>query len=339
MNSKTVSTLLELPPEAEGLTSEEISEAEGIYQNMLLKHHNEISQDKTGMLARVYRVSSFRQVKSEKTLRLEVKEKHGQLTKLPLFPYPEVTRIVSNDMARSALFSAVQGADRKMLKDQILATIDGLQIIFTGEELNQDDHDLLMQLVHIARDQPFGENVTVSANAILSGLGLDKGKSQHDQVRARIKRLVSAVVEIRNTRTRVTYYGHIIESAIQDEENRFWIYRLNPELRPLYDTASFSLIEWEQRRALKRKDLARWLQAFYATHADPFPLSVEYLHRMSGSKATLKEFRRGLRTALEALSSIGFLLAWELDPTRDIVAVHRASTRKAAVPIKQLSTR
>lgn len=329
MNEQPLFPYLEIPPDAKDFTPEEITEAKKIYQASMAKHFKEVSEDTTGMLTRVFWSGAFNQVKKEKNEERLAKEKHALLAKLPLFPYPEVTRIVSNDMARSALFSAVQGADRKMLKDKLLATIEGVQIIFTGEELNQDDHDLLMQLVHIARAKPFGEQMIVPANAILSGLGLDKGKSQHDQLKARMKRLVAALVEIKNTKTRVIYYGHIIEAAAQDETNRYWVYRLNPDLRPLYDTTSFSLIEWEQRRALKRKDLARWLQAFYATHAEPFPLSVEYLHRMSGSQATLKEFRRALRNALEVLKTIGFLLAWEHDPERDIVAVHRAPTPKA----------
>lgn len=329
MISSQQSCIEDLPPEAEGLSPSEIAEAERIYQNNLLQHHATVAQDKTGILNRVFRAGAFRQVKEAKESKDKLDAKFAKLIQLPLFPYPEATRVVSNDMARSALFSAVQGADRKMLKDELLATVDGIKIIFTGEQLNQDDHDLLMQLVHIARNKPFGEYITVPANAILVGLGLDKGKSQHEQLKARIKRLVAASVEVNNTKTKTVYYGHIIEEAIQDETSKYWVYRLNPKMRPLYDYNTYSLVEWEQRRELKRKDLARWLQNFYSTHSDPFPLSVEYLHNMSGSMASLKEFRRALKNALDALVSIGFLLAWEIEAKRDIVAVCRAPIQKA----------
>lgn len=329
MNEQPLFPFPEIPPEAKDLTPEEINEAKKIYQASMGKHCKDISQDQTGMLKRVFWTSAFNQIIKEKNEQKLASERQAQLVTLPLFPYPEVTRIVSNDMARSALFSAVQGGKRRILKKEVLATIEGVEIIFTGEELNQDDHDLLMQLVHFARHKPFGEPVTVPANAILAGLGCDKGGKDHKELKAKIERLLLPLIALKNIKTRITYYGHIIESAIQDETNKYWVYKLNPDLRPLYDTASFSLIEWEQRRALKRKDLARWLQAFYATHAKPFPLSVEYLHRMSGSKATLKEFRRALRIALEALVSIGFLLAWELDSERDIVAVHKTPQQKA----------
>jgi len=64
--------------------------------------------------------------------------------------FPESTRPVANDMARSALFSCIQGKDRRFIKDALMATVNGVEIRFTGEQLNQDDHDLLMQLIFMA---------------------------------------------------------------------------------------------------------------------------------------------------------------------------------------------
>ncbi len=45
----------------------------------------------------------------------------AKIIQFPLFP--EATRPVSNDMARSALFSCVQGKDRRFIKDALLATV------------------------------------------------------------------------------------------------------------------------------------------------------------------------------------------------------------------------
>ena len=70
-------------------------------------------------------------------------------------------------MARSALFSCIQGKDRRFIKDALLATVNGVEIRFTSEQLNQDDHDLLMQLVFMAHKRPIGAWITVPAYAIL----------------------------------------------------------------------------------------------------------------------------------------------------------------------------
>src|SRR5262249_49353599 len=93
----------------------------------------------------------------------------AKIIQFPLFP--EATRPVSNDMARSALFSCIQGKDRRFIKDALLATVNGVEIRFTGEQLNQDDHDLLMQLVFMAHKRPIGAWITVPAYSILKALG------------------------------------------------------------------------------------------------------------------------------------------------------------------------
>ena len=52
----------------------------------------------------------------------------AKIIQFPLFP--EATRPVSNDMARSALFSCIQGKDRRFIKDALMATVDGVEIRF-----------------------------------------------------------------------------------------------------------------------------------------------------------------------------------------------------------------
>jgi hypothetical protein len=248
--------------------------------------------------------------------------KSGEVIQFPLFP--EDTRPVSNDVARSALFSCVQGKDRQTVKDALIATVEGVQIRFTGERFNQDDHDVLMQLVHIASHKPLGEFVTVPAHALLKLLGRKTGGKDHQQLRADITRLIAATVSLRNTRTRVEYIGHLVEKAVQDEESRYWIFKLNPDVRALYGNANHTLIDWEQRKNLKGKDLARWLQLYIASHAAPFPVKVATLRDLSGSKAAeLKHFREALRRAFADLTTNGDIAGWEIDPATDLVSITR----------------
>src|SRR5262245_63662369 len=111
----------------------------------------------------------------------------AKIIQFPLFP--ETSRPVSNDMSRSALFSCIQGKDRRFIKDALLATVNGVEIRFTGEQLNQDDHDLLMQLVFMAHKRPIGAWITVPAYAILKALGRKVSGKQYRELRADISRL------------------------------------------------------------------------------------------------------------------------------------------------------
>src|SRR5438067_10047154 len=145
----------------------------------------------------------------------------GNIIQFPLFP--QETRPVSNDMARSALFSCIQGKDRRFIKDALLATVEGMEIRFTGEQLNQDDHDLLMQLVFMAQCKPLGSWVIAPAYGILTALGRQIGGKQYRELRTDIARLTAGMVIIRNTKTMREVFGHhLIAKAEQNEKSRHW---------------------------------------------------------------------------------------------------------------------
>ena len=63
------------------------------------------------------------------------------------------------------------------------------------------------------------------------------------------------------------------------------MYRLDPELKPLYGDMAHTLIDWDQRLALKGKILARWVQLYMATHAKPYPVKIDTLRQLGGSRA------------------------------------------------------
>ncbi len=251
-----------------------------------------------------------------------VEKPTAQIIQFPLFP--EEKRPVSNDVARSALFSCVQGKDRQIFENALLATLEGIEIRFTGRQFNQDDHDVLMQLVYMAARKPLGEYVTVPANAILKALGRKIGKSQHKQLEGEITRLVSGTVIVRQ-KSVGKYIGHLVDNAFKDDVTRRWRYRFNPDLRALYGPHAYTLIDWEQRITLRGKDLARWLHLYLVGHAAPFPVKVAKLRQLSGSRTKeLKNFRGKLRLALKDLKDASIIDDWMIDKN-DLVHVARGN--------------
>jgi hypothetical protein len=249
----------------------------------------------------------------------ETKPPSAKPVRLPTFP--EVTRPAANPLSRSALFAAIQGKDREMLKDCLIASADGWRILFSGEQLNQDDYDTLMQLIFMAKDTPVGEYVTASSHAMLKAMGRDTGGKAHQTLKEEIKRLVSGTLEIENKK--YGYMGHLVDDAVQDDVSKNWSYRINPRFSELFNFTHYTLVDLEQRKKLKRKDLARWLQLELASHAAPFARSVEYYREKSGSRASdLFGFRRALRRALDDLKENGDITSWTIDD-HDLVHIER----------------
>jgi TrfA protein len=240
-------------------------------------------------------------------------------------PFPDDKPPVCNVIARSSLFAAIKSKDRRLMDKEIVASQDGVEIRFSGWQLNQDDHDNFMQLVKLASSRPLGQAVIVPANAILRALGRSTGKSQHDQLRADLDRLVSGTVTIRTNG--IDYIGHLIDDAIQDTREpvhkRHWVYRLNPRLVSLFAPTRYTLNNWATRQQLGQKDLARWLQLWIESNAENFATGVVTIRERCGSRtASLPRFRAALREALDGLKEARVIHDWAIDGG-DLVHIDR----------------
>lgn len=232
-------------------------------------------------------------------------QKGGEIIQLPLFPVD--TKGVPNSILRSALFAAVQ--DRRALERELLAVQDGIEIRFTGWQLNQSDLDVWEQALQLANEHPLGTRCDFTARGFLKALKKGTGKSQHEWLKGAFARLAGAVVEIKHNGK--AYFGTLLE-GYRDDKNEIYRIEINPKLKALYD-AGFTLTDWEQRKKLGRKPLAKWLHGFLASHAKPRPLKVETYMRLSGSSTNkVKHFRENLIVALDELLKVNAIKSYEI---------------------------
>ena len=221
------------------------------------------------------------------------------VVQLPLWPEP--VRAVPNGFLRSALFGAIAKGRRRYINGEDLAAVDGVTIRYKGERLDQGDLDVWESVLHAVRLQEMGSQCRVTSYALLKLMGLtDTGKNRAT-LHTRIERLVANAVTVKQGR--YSYMGGLIRFAAKDEETQEWVIELDEKLRPLFAADQFTQIEWGVRHALGGHQLAQWLHGFYASHAKPFPIKIETLHRLCGSEAgLLSDFAKKLRKALDAVA-------------------------------------
>jgi hypothetical protein len=223
----------------------------------------------------------------------------AKVVQLPLWPEP--VRAVPNGFLRSALFGAIAKGKRRYIDGEQLAALDGIEIRYTGQRLDQGDLDVWESVLHAVRLQELGSQCRLTSYALLKLMGkTDTGKNRAT-LHERITRLRANAVEVRQGR--YTYIGGLIAGAAKDEETQEWVIELDAKLRPLFAADQFTQVEWAVRHALDGHQLAQWLHGFYASHAKPFPLKVDTLHRLCGSEASLmSDFAKKLRKALDAVA-------------------------------------
>ena len=244
-----------------------------------------------------------------------------------LAAWPDQASAVPNIMARSALFGAIRKGRRRYLKREKIAALDGIDIFFTGERLDQADLDVHLAVLQIMRSRPLGKKIRIPAYQILKVLGkTDTGKNR-TILHSRITRMVATAVEVKQGR--FSYIGSLIVEAFKDEHTHEWVIELNPQLAPLFEADRFTLVEWDARRALDGKPLAQWLHSFFASHAKPYPITVATLHGLCGSEnGALAGFRQELRSALAAVAAITSW-TWEIDDG-DLVHLEKTPSRSQA---------
>ena len=225
----------------------------------------------------------------------------AKVIQLPLWPEPK--RGAPNAVLRGALFAAVQGKGRIALDRELLAAQDGITIRYTGWQLTQSDLDVWEQALHLARTQALGTRCRFTEKGFLKALGRQSGKSGRDWLRSALARLTATAVEISDGHR--TYGGGLMD-FYRDEDTGRTVLEINPKLAPFFGRSQWTQIDWEQRQRLRGKPLALWLHGFYATHAAPHALTVEYLHKLSGSQTKrLRKFKENLTQALRDLEAAG----------------------------------
>ncbi|RQG73516.1 plasmid replication initiator TrfA [Pseudomonas aeruginosa] len=242
--------------------------------------------------------------------------KNGAKQHRGLLPHwPDSVRRVPNVALRSALFGAIRKGHRPYLERVEIHAQGGISILYTGVHLDQGDLDVWETVLHMARAQELGTECRVTAYRLLKELGrTDTGKNRQI-LDKHLSRLKATALQVRVGEH--SYEGSLVHEVYRDHGTRGYVIRLDPKLRMLFVGDQFTEVDWSVRQSLHGKPLAQWLHGFYASHANPFPLKVETLHRLCGSRASSlcdfkKDLRRALNSLAEASSNEGQPLSYEI---------------------------
>ena len=239
--------------------------------------------------------------------------KARESAKIYQFPlWGDVQRGVPNEFARSALFSATHGKGREYLSDHPVFSQNGFSIAYTGIRLTQAHLDVFESIMHLAREMPEGNTVCFTAHGLLKMIGRGTGKSDHVRLLKTLKELTATAVSIKRDDGAV-YWGSLLPEGAAKPSQGFYRVAINRDLIKLFERG-FTVIEWQQRKALARKPLAQALHVWLCSHDNPYPVTVQYLHDITGSNTKeLRYFRYRLKAALDELKGVGVLTDWRID--------------------------
>lgn len=214
--------------------------------------------------------------------------------------WQEPYRALPNAFLRSALFAVIGKGQRAWLDGFTINSQAGNDLTYTGDQLNQSDLDLLASVLHLMRNHPLDQEFYTSMYALLKGLGIKDTGPSRTSLKHRLLRLSSCELSIRTDS--FVYEGNLTKADYLDG-NKPLVLGLNPNIIRLFASDQFTLVHWGVRSMLNGSPLAQWLHGYYSTHATPYPVRIDTLHKISGSKTVSPDkFLQLLRRALDKLA-------------------------------------
>lgn len=219
-----------------------------------------------------------------------------------------------NAVFRSGLFPALnKKIPRRFLKALKLGSVSGLEVIFTGEQFDQSDLDVYLELINLAKSQDLGTLINFSAHSLLKALGRSTGSSDHKWLHSVLIRLRGGTIEITDRSKR--YIGGLIEGGERDEITKRYKFHISPGLSVLFGFGMWAAIDRDQRHTLKSDSVAKALHAYYSTHVGPCYHNYETLAGIVGLvNKSSRHVKGALIAAHEKLKLIGFLLDYVANP-------------------------
>ena len=278
--------------------------------------------------------------------REELADRHAQ-GQLAL--WPESERGIPNELVRCAVFSAKNRKERREVyranAPLIVPVIGGGEVVYIGEELRQDDETVWMQLVHMAKEAR-SECVSFTPYSFLKAVKWPIKGTSYTRLLTSIRRLATSGLEVYSSRFDKGVSTKLIAkyeySKGADTPWKVQVFNKDDELLFLFDKL-YSRLDWETRLTLP-EGVSTWLHGFFSSHREPFDHKIETLAvgagltleseedaqldeaaRTAKRKARLREIKRIITKALEALQESGFLKSFEV--TRSglvrVVRAHR----------------
>ena len=222
----------------------------------------------------------------------------------------QTKRIIPNDLIRSSLFTiSNHKMPRSYLKEHMLYTFGETTITYTGEELRQDDEDVWLQIIYLISKER-SMHIEFMPYSLMAKLGWPRRTQYRDKLRMVLTRLSATSLAISNKSIKAGLAVSLVRkfewTNNEGSALKRWRVWIEPEIRKLFANSLYTKIHWEQR--MKLKPLAKWLHAYYSSHARPLPVPVAVLMKASGSKSkTFSHFKEQLKSSLSELAIIGFI--------------------------------
>ena len=235
-------------------------------------------------------------------------------------------RAMPNHIARSSLFAPVARGRKRFYNEEPLITRSDVVLTYTGEQLDESQADVALQLIYEARCIPLGVPIRINRAAFLRAIGRSTGKHDYEWLHRVMKAFYKAsfIIEVKRRDGSTKYCVgdtkafRIVADLDYDADNERYTVTLDPRWRQLFENQEFALIDWNKRLQIGRgQDMAKALQRLIAASADPVQAyAMSWLKDKMQYASPMRKFREAVSAAVDELKRVGVIARGEIDVGR-----------------------
>ncbi len=226
------------------------------------------------------------------------------------------------------LFTAHYDSKRETVRDKPLATLSWTKrFFFTGETFDQFDLDVLLQYA-AATVKARQNHVTLPHATLLKAIGRRNDVANRARVFDSLSRLQNGAITIDGNRYR--YMTRLVNRVLLDEHSDACLVEVNQDMVDSIRTFHAREYALEERCALGRHGLAKWLHGVLCIFPGGFAAELKALRALTGlQEKTSAKFRAECMKALELLQDKGVITEFLVEEDAYLHATGRRTLAEA----------
>lgn len=234
----------------------------------------------------------------------------------------EWVRAMPNHLARSSLFAPVARGRKKMHNEAVLVSRSDCVLTYTGEQLDEAQADVALQLIFDAKHSPLGAPVSFHRRAFLKSIGRATSGPNYEWLQRTMKAFAKAtlIIEAKKPDGAMRYHVGSTEtfrilSFKYSEDTEEYSYTLDPRWKTLFGNREYALVDWEKRLQIGRnQDMAKTLQRLIATSKDSTQrYNLEWLKDKMQYMSPMRKFKESLLSSIEELKRLEVIASGQIE--------------------------
>lgn len=261
--------------------------------------------------------------KAEKQVKQEQADQASRASTMFIRGLSDDKQVMPNRIAASSLFAPVARVAREVRVFHLRSTLvsrSNTRLIYTGEQLTEEDADIFCRLTALSANVLPGDSFEINRAIFLRSIKRDTGKSQYNWLHDRLRTFTESTIYYEFTAPDGSVRKfvskdeslHLLDKYTFNESTGNYVLKIDQRWRELYENNEYSLWDFGARQNIARNNsLAKNLQRLVSTSSDfEQKNSIEFLKSRAQYKGRLRDFKVALVKAMDEMKRVGIISEW-----------------------------